>query len=70
MAPVFPPGSVPHYVSLAGIYPNQAGLSQSGGEAQVSSTTFYPNQVLHSVTYSGQGPPPAYQEKKQPGLAS
>ena len=66
MAPVYPPGSVPHYVSSAGIYPNQS----------VVSTTYYPNQVvateastaglMHgatSVTYSSQGPPPAYQEK-------
>ena len=76
MAPVYPPGSVPDYVSSAGIYPNQAGVSQSGGGALVSSTA-YPNQVVAaeastagtmqgatSVTYSNQGPPPAYEEKE------
>ena len=83
MAPVYPPGSVPHYVSSAGIYPNQASLFQSGGEAQVSSTTYNPSQLVAfnahtagpmqaatSVTHSGQGPPPAYQEKEQLGHAS
>ena len=77
MAPVYPPGSVPDYVSSAGIYPNQAGVSQSGGGALVSSTAYYPNQVVAaeastagtmqgatSVTYSNQGPPPAYEEKE------
>ena len=76
MAPAYPPGSAPHYVSSAGFYPNHAGVSQSVGGAQVSSTTYYPNQVVATeasttgpmqgatmVTYSSQEPPPAYQEK-------
>ena len=83
MAPAYPPGSVPHYFSSGVIYPNQAGFSQSGGGAHVSSTMHYPNQLLAteastvgamqsgaSVTYSSQAPPPAYQEKEQPGHAS
>lgn len=83
MAPAYPSGSALPYVSSAGFYPNQAGVSQSGGAAQVSSTTYYSNQAVATeastagsmqgatcVTYSSQGPPPAYQEKKQPGQAS
>ena len=79
----FPPGSNAQYASSAGIYPNQTGLSQSRGGAQLSSTTYYPNQVVAteartaapmqgatSVTYSGHGLPPAYQEQEPPGHAS
>ena len=78
IASAYPLGSGPHYVSSAAFYPNQAGVSQSRGGAQVSSTTHYPNQVVAteastaglmqgttSVTYSSQGQPPAYQEKEQ-----
>ena len=73
MAPANPPGRIPHYVSPAGNYPNQAGVAQSGGGTQVSSTTYYPNQAVAtdastprpmqratSVTYSTYEPPPAY----------
>lgn len=83
MAPAYPSGSALPNVSSAGFYPNQAGVSQSAGGAQVSSTTYYSNQAVATeastagsmqgatcVTYSSQGPPPAYQEKKQPGQAS
>ena len=84
MAPAYPPGSFPHYVSYAGDYPNQTVVSQSGGGAQVvSSTPCHANQVLSteasaagavqdtaSVTYAGQEPPPAYQERQQPFCAS
>ena len=83
MASAYPPGSVPHFVSCAGMYPNQSGVSQCGGAGQVSSTSYYPDQVIAteakttrpmqgatSVTYSGQGPPPAYPEKEQLGHAS
>ena len=79
----YPPGSVPHYVSHAEIYPSQAGFSQNGGRVHVSSTMYHPNQVVAteastagpmksstSVTYSSQGPPPTYQEKEQPGHES
>ena len=82
MAFVYPPGSVSHYDSSAGTYPNQADLSQSGGEAQVPSKKCYPSSVVateastagltqgtSSVTCSGQGSPPAYQEKGQPDNA-
>ena len=46
MAFVYPPGSVSHYDSSAGTYPNQADLSQSGGEAQVPSKKCYPSSVV------------------------
>ena len=68
---VYPHSSIPHYVSSAGGHPNQASVSQSGGEAHVSWTTNYTNKVVApkastaepvsvatSVTYSGQEPPP------------
>ena len=84
MAPAYPPGSIPHYVSYAGNYPNQAVASQTGGRAQVvSSTPCHADQEVAidgtaavsvqgptSVTYSSQGQPPAYQEKQQPFHAS
>ena len=80
MAPANSPGSFPHYVSYAGNYPNQEVVSQSGGGAQVvSSIPYDANQVVstdtsaagavqatESVTYSGQEPPPVYQEEQQP----
>ena len=80
MVPAYPPGSVPHYVSSAGNYPNHAIVSQTGGGAQaVASAPYYPNQVVATqastagelqgattVVYSSQGPPPAYEEKEQP----
>ena len=82
MAFVYPPGSVSHYDSSAGTYPNQADLFQSGGKAQVPSKNCYPDSVVatetstaeltqgtSSVTYSVQGSPPAYQEKGQPDNA-
>ena len=84
MAPAYSPGSIPHYVSYAGNYPNQAVVSQTGRPAQVvSSTTCHADQEVAidgtaavsvqgptSVTYSAQGQPPAYQEKQQPLHAS
>ena len=39
MAPAYSPGRFPHYISYSGDYPNQAVVSQSGGGAQVVSTT-------------------------------
>ena len=83
IAPAYPP-AYPHYVSYAGDYSNQTVVSQSGGEAQVvSSTPCHANQVVSteasaagavqdtaSVTYSRQEPPPAYQERQQPFCAS
>ena len=67
---VYPHSSIPHYVSSAGSYPNQASVSQSGGGAHVSWTTNYTNKVVAikasvagsvsvatSITYLGQGPP-------------
>ena len=84
MATAYPPGITPHYVSYAGNYPSQASISQPGGGAHInSSTPCHANQVAAtetsetgsvqstaSVTYSGQGPLPAYQEKQQPVHAS
>ena len=84
MAPSYPPGSFPHYVLYAGNNQNQAVVWQSGGGAQVvSSTPYHANQVVSteasaagsvqdttSVTNSGQEPPPAYQERQQPFHAS
>ena len=82
--PAYPPESVPHYVSYPENYPNQAVVSHTvGGAHTVFSTPCHANQVVAtvasatsslqgtaSVTYSGQGPPPAYQEKQQPAQAS
>lgn len=79
MVPTYPSGSISHYVSPAGNYPNQAAVSQTGGGAQVvSSEPYYPSQVVAtqasaaaelqgatSVECSSQGPPPAYGEKEQ-----
>ena len=80
MVPTYPSGSISHYVSPAGNYPNQAAVSQTGGGAQVvSSEPYYPSQVVvatqasaaaelqgaTSVECSSQGPPPAYEEKEQ-----
>ena len=84
LAPAYPPGNFPCYVSYAGNHPNQPVVSQSGGGAQViSSTPSHVNQVVStnasatravqdtaSVTYSDQEPPPAYQERQQPFHAS
>ena len=74
MTSAYPSKIVLHYVSSAEIYPNQSGVSQGEGGAQVSSTTYYPNLVVASeartagpmqgatsVTYPDHGPPPAYQ---------
>ena len=74
MVTTFPSGSISHYVSSTGNYPNQAVVSQTGGGAQVVSLAPYClNQVIStqasaaakwqgaaSVTYSNQGPPPEY----------
>ena len=79
MVPTYPSGSISHYVSPAGNYPNQAAVSQTGGGAQVvSSEPYYPSQVVAtqasaaaelqgatSVECSSQGPPPAYEEKER-----
>ena len=83
MTPAYPPGSVLHYVSSTEVCPNQSGVSLTGGGTQVSSTSYYPNQGVTteartagplqgatSVTYSVQGPPPKYEEKKELGHAS
>ena len=84
MAPAYSPGSFPQYISYLVNYPNQAVVSQSAGETQVvSSTPYNANQVVLTeasvvgsvqdtaiVTYSGQEPPPAYQERQQPFHAS
>ena len=74
LAPAYPPGN----------FPNQTVVSQSGGGAQViSSTPSHANRVVStnasaaravqdtaSFTYSDQEPPPAYQERQQPFHAS
>ena len=79
MVPTYPSGSISHYVSPARSYPNQAVASQTAGGVQViSSVPYYPNQAVAtqasaaaefqgaaSVTYSSQGPPPAYEGKEQ-----
>ena len=79
MVPTYPSGSISHYVSPAGNYPNQASVLQTGGGAQVvSSAPYYPSQVVStqasaaaelkgatSVACSSQGPPPSYEEKEQ-----
>ena len=77
MVPVDPPGSLLQYFSSEGNHSNQVFFSETGGDSQVaSSTTNFTNQVFTTqastekavqvatcITYSGQGPPPTYQEQ-------